>query len=111
MNKKKTHNNKPIMISSATSSANRIDFSAFKEYDVDDVITYLKNNIEGSLSENTCNILRNNEVDGAALLLLSKTNLLDHPYNLAGDPASKIAAEIKRINNCLDDYLSKFTSS
>nr|CAG8606438.1 10242_t:CDS:10 [Entrophospora candida] len=87
------------------SFASEIDFSAmsFKEideYSVDDVLTYLKDNIKGSLDEDDLGILKKNKIDGAALLLLTEEKLLHHPYNLAGGPASKIAAEIGKINDC-----------
>ena len=45
---------------------------------------------------NHADILKKQEVDGEALLLLTKADLQMKPYEMPGGPASVLAAEIER---------------
>lgn len=50
-------------------------------------IEYLNENIKG-FQEDDAKILKANRIDGEALLMLTKEDLINHPYNLPGGIAN-----------------------
>ena len=49
------------------------------------------------MDEKEAQKLKEQEVDGSALLLLTKKDLVKHPYNIAGGPAANLASAIEKL--------------
>ena len=66
-----------------------------KKWTVENVGKWAK--IQRGIEEEDLLILRKQRVNGSALLLLTKDDLLHHPYNIPGGPAAILAEAIQKL--------------
>ncbi|CAG8633786.1 8405_t:CDS:2, partial [Paraglomus occultum] len=85
----------PLQESKSLSSAvARPSINQVNQWCIDEVIQYLQG-IYPNISEKTVRILEENEVDGYTFLNLTKEELVNYPYNMAGGPAFRISKHVQ----------------
>jgi hypothetical protein len=80
----------------STSTAEH-DSYLVENWDMETLIDFLKEQNLKLDDKKHYDILRKQEVDGQAFLELTKEELLASPYNFPGEPAIKLAKEIKAL--------------
>ena len=92
----------------STSTAEH-DSCLVENWDTETLIDFLKEqNLK--LDDDDLGILRKQKVDGQAFLELTEEKLLASPYNFPGEPAIKLAKEIKALKEKLKRLFSSYRS-
>jgi len=79
-----------------------------KDWDIDDVFNWAK---EITKDQEEAEKLRAQKVDGESLLTLTKTDLVNHPYNIVGGPAAKLAIAIEKLKSPTTELEKKLEQS